>query len=442
MPKVNHGLNFTYILLSGAGYLFTLVAALYNETLLGLLETDPAGHDVVDKIQRVRLDFLVIGLVLVFIAALIRKLSTQFVRFAWLQKPLTTNILLSLLTFAIPITVLELAFKPFVSTEATTIFMRDEALGWRLRPNTIGTWGGVPVKINAKGLRGPEVAYTKPADTFRILYLGDSVTFGFLLFHDEETFPYQVEMVLEERLNQENVETVNAGVGGYSPWQHYRYLAGEGLRYAPDLVGVGFVLNDVTEKFDLFRFGGSEEGYQLEHTAFSNFDHWASRSSILYVGKQLGARLRFSRQVSDIRQAAIVQEALKVEMLAYEPEHPDVRAAWQLTLDNLGQIFTLAQGRDIPVALVVFPFTFQFEDVEDVEDVIALSTPQTIVSQYARNQGVPVLDLLPLLAQTIAQAGLTPSTYFLDRDHLSPLGSEVVAIMIADFLQQEGLVRH
>jgi lysophospholipase L1-like esterase len=424
MVNTHQRLNFTYILLLGSGLIFLAAAIFYNISLLSLLDTRPPVYKVSDKIRATQLDFLFIGLGLVLSA----ELGRQLPRLAgWMQKPGVTNILLSLLTLAMPLIFLELALKPFASREAATIFLRDDELGWRLRPNAKGTWGGVAVEINGKGLRGPELPYAKPAGVYRILYLGDSVTFGFMLAQDEETFPYQVEAILEEQPKRE-IETINAGVGGYSPWQEYGYLLREGLKYDPDLVVVSFVLNDVTEKFELLRYGGSWEGYQVAHTVFSEFDWWASKSSLLYFTKQIGGRLRFGR---DVRRGAIVQEKLEVEMLAREPHHPDVQTAWQITLDNMGKIFALARAHNIPILLVVFPFTFQFDDPE------ALSTPQTVLSQYAQEQDVLLLDLLPLLAEKMAADGLWPAAYFLDEDHLSSLGSEVVAGIVADFVRLE-----
>jgi lysophospholipase L1-like esterase len=250
------------------------------------------------------------------------------------------------------------------------------------------------------------------------------VTFGFLLANEADTFPYQVERLLEDHLDRE-VETINAGVGGYSPWQEYRYFADEGLKYNPDLVIVSFVLNDVTEKFELARFGGRWEGYQVAHTAFSRFDAWASRSSIIYFLKQIGIKIRHSGQ-----SAALVQEKLDVEMLAYQPTHPDIERAWELTLTNLAQIFDLANDYGIPVVLVVFPFTFQFEDV------VGTSAPQQKLVDFAQAHQVPVFDLLPHLSVKMKAAGAKPDDYFLDEDHPSVRGSAVIAEMIAAFLME------
>jgi lysophospholipase L1-like esterase len=120
--------------------------------------------------------------------------------------------------------------------------------------------------------------------------------------------------------------------------------------------------------------------------------------------------------------------------LVYHPDRPDLQRAWKITLQNLGKIFDYAKARNIPVILVVFPFTFQFDDVN------TLSAPQKIVSKYASDNKVPVIDLLPILSKKMKEERAKPEDLFLDVDHLSPVGSEIVAEVLADFIQKERLI--
>ncbi|MFP8874365.1 MAG: GDSL-type esterase/lipase family protein [Myxococcota bacterium] len=125
-------------------------------------------------------------------------------------------------------------------------FEQDPELFWRLAPGqqsreTQGPFVGVV--SNAQGLREDhEIPFEKPPDSIRILFLGDSVTFGFLLPHDQ-TFPEYVEDALQERFPELAIESINAGVPGYTLFQGWRYLMDEGLRYQPDVVVAGFGWN-------------------------------------------------------------------------------------------------------------------------------------------------------------------------------------------------------
>jgi lysophospholipase L1-like esterase len=111
-----------------------------------------------------------------------------------------------------------------------------------------------------------------------------------------------------------------------------------------------------------------------------------------------------------------------------------VQRAWQIVLEDLGKIFAFSKENHLPIILVVFPYRFQFKDIH------TLAIPQSVVSQYARDHQVPVLDMLPLLDARAKAQGIKPTDYFLDINHLSPMGHQVVAEFLADFIRREGLV--
>jgi lysophospholipase L1-like esterase len=335
------------------------------------------------------------------------------------------------LSFTIPILILELALRPFtidhLLQKSTTVFITDDDLGWKLRPNYQGQWGDVEVQINNKGLRGPEIPYERKSKAFRILYLGDSVTFGYKLPQYQMSFPYAVENLLE-RSKQVEVETINAGVGGYSPWQYDVYLRKEGVKYQPDVVLVSFVLNDVTEKFNLIKFGGAGIGTQLSKSYYS-IDSWLAHNIAIYASiHRIQTRLQFG---SNPQQGAIAQELVSVEELAWQPDSERVKDAWQVTLNNLGRLVEYCQKNDLQILIVVFPFTFQFQDPS------YLDSPQRVLSSFCHDRNISCLDLLPPLSSYINQHDIKSSDLFIDDDHLSDKGGEVVATFIVKFLEQE-----
>ena len=71
-----------------------------------------------------------------------------------------------------------------------SFYVSDPLLGECLNPGYDGYFAGVPVGINSLGFRDTrEYALEKPRGTFRILVLGDSVTFGHGALY-ETTYPY------------------------------------------------------------------------------------------------------------------------------------------------------------------------------------------------------------------------------------------------------------
>lgn len=331
---------------------------------------------------------------------------------------------------ALLLVVLELSLRPFASLgQRTTLFQRDADLGWKLRPGT-HVWGGVPVHINDKRLRGPERTYSKPLGVRRILFLGDSVTFGFRMREYEETFPHQVEQLWNERHGVE-LQAINAGVDGYSPWQEYHYFSTEGLRYEPDLLVIGFVLNDVTEQLSLHRFGGWSEGYQLSRAAASWREWLGDRTAIGFFLQRAARQIQFGADAAGGAQAA---EIMRIQALVEQPDHPEIRRAWEITMANVSDIFRLAREQQIPVLLVTFPYTFQFDDPR------GQGGPQSILDRFAQQHGVAHLDLLPPLAAYLADNDRRAHELFLDDNHLTPRGAALVASHIVEKIEAAGLL--
>jgi len=102
------------------------------------------------------------------------------------------------------------------------------------------------VTTNSLGFRGPEIATPKPSGRFRVVALGDSVTFGFGV-NDTETFCAQAEQILRRSLNGRDVELVNLAVPGYDTLQEVGLIKRTAALLQPDLVLLGFYTNDVPD---------------------------------------------------------------------------------------------------------------------------------------------------------------------------------------------------
>jgi lysophospholipase L1-like esterase len=420
------------MLLRVVGILLFLMAVLFNRYLLSIFDPTPPLDMVTARgIWAAQKAYFVSGLLLLLFAEAVNPSAMHRLFQKAFSKQLTLKLLLFLLSLAVPILVLELALQPFtinrLPKKSTTIFVKDQDLGWKLRPRSRGRWGGVEVQINSNGLRGPGIPHERKRRALRILYLGDSVTFGYKLPRYDMSFPYAVENQLEHGKRIE-VETINAGVAGYSPWQYDVYLRKEGVKYQPDVVLVGFVLNDVTGKFNLIRFGGTRIGPQLTMSYYS-VDDWLAHNMAIYATiHRIRTRLQFGQNP---QRGAIAQELVSVEELAQYPDSQRVKKAWDVTLKNLGRIVEYCQEKDLQLLVVVFPFSFQFRDPS------SLDAPQRVLVSFCHDRNVPCLDLLPLLSRHIHERNLTPRDLFPDGVHLSDKGSKVVAGFIVKFLEQE-----
>jgi hypothetical protein len=106
-----------------------------------------------------------------------------------------------------------------------------------------GPDGSVTHTTNSLGFRGPEFSRAKPDATLRIAALGDSFTLGEGV-HDSDTYPARLERVLARENPGRRVEVQNWGVGGYNTVQTAALFESLVLEYAPDVVVLGFTVND------------------------------------------------------------------------------------------------------------------------------------------------------------------------------------------------------
>ncbi|MDH3890128.1 MAG: hypothetical protein OEV49_03515 [candidate division Zixibacteria bacterium] len=109
----------------------------------------------------------------------------------------------------------------------------DPELLWRLKPDLNNQY----IRTNSSHTIGPEVAIPKPANTWRILILGDSSPLGLGLKSYDHSFGVQLQRLLQDSLGSDRrIELVNASVAGYSSEQLRRYLAMHGEILEPDVV--------------------------------------------------------------------------------------------------------------------------------------------------------------------------------------------------------------
>lgn len=120
----------------------------------------------------------------------------------------------------------------------------DQHLFWSLRPGQRGSWFGTDdVTINAAGLRSPEVG-PRADDEVRLLFLGDSVTFG-MGVAESERFSEQLLDELSRRRPGVRWSLINAGCLGYTSWQGVLWLGLHGEHLEVDGIVAGFGINDV-----------------------------------------------------------------------------------------------------------------------------------------------------------------------------------------------------
>jgi len=121
--------------------------------------------------------------------------------------------------------------------------VEDPVLFWKLRPNSTFDFDGTPVRSNSLGFRTPEAKPKPPEGTCRLLYLGDSTTFGWQV-KQHERYSDVLQRMLESVYPGHSFETVNLAVPGFSSFQARRTLETIGQRYHPHFVVASVGIND------------------------------------------------------------------------------------------------------------------------------------------------------------------------------------------------------
>jgi len=122
-------------------------------------------------------------------------------------------------------------------------------LGWSLKPNLREHRfkDHPPVTSNAQGWRaGYDFEKTKRENTIRIAAIGDSFTFGEAV-SDDETWPAALGAQIQA------AEVMNFGIHGYGTDQQLLVLEDYVLDYNPDVVVLGFFVEDITRNGVTFR---------------------------------------------------------------------------------------------------------------------------------------------------------------------------------------------
>ena len=111
------------------------------------------------------------------------------------------------------------------------------------KPNIDTCFYGAHVHTNSDHLRAPvEYSHQHVPGVYRVLFLGDSTTFG-QGTENGDTFVVRLQRALSE--GGRPTEVINTGVPGYNTAQEAAYLRRTGMSYAPDCVMILYIANDL-----------------------------------------------------------------------------------------------------------------------------------------------------------------------------------------------------
>ena len=260
-----------------------------------------------------------------------------------------------------------------------------------------------PVTTNDEGLRAPLHAPGKPAGKQRIMALGCSTTFGWGVT-DAESYPARLEALIHEG-GRPDIEVINGGQPGYTSFQG-RWLWDRTLRhYQPDLVLVGYVVQDARKA-----------AYSDRSQAVLQQDARYLKDNLLYRSKvYLGLRSLLGH----------------VQVRAKERGAQDVGGEYRVPpSDYADNLRTLVAGiREAGATPVLFGYPLEREGYT--------ARHRVILKAAAEELGVAHFDPQPQMDE----ASRGEQLYFArDRGHANAAGNDRIARWVLAYLETTGLL--
>jgi len=325
--------------------------------------------------------------------------------------------------------------------------------GARLRANTVATiqnhrLSGLEtiIRTNSLGYRNPEIGVKSRR---RVLFLGDSITLGDWL-PEEETFVRRIEELSTR--GPEPLETINAGVGAIGLETELAILVETGLRVDPDVVVLGFYLNDAERS----------RGVYLVPTPRAIAWSWLARHAWRLGSIALADPPEVESPVArkdeerawrrELRQLPLDEQAWQDEIRASFPPsggNPLQSAgafnrviiesvgswgrawssdAWERIEPLLFELKRQSVIHDFQLLIVAFPVRLQ------VEAEFTYDYPQRKLQAIAEALEVPFLDLLPILREENRKG---EGALFYDQCHHTSSGNARIAEAIHGFVQSQ-----
>jgi lysophospholipase L1-like esterase len=289
-----------------------------------------------------------------------------------------------------------------------------------MKPDRHYKWQGIPVDINSHGLRSPETPYEKPANSYRILNLGDSVVMGWGVEQDE-TYGQLLQGALNNSAASDmKFEVINAGVPGWNLGNALAYLKTEGVKYQPDLI-----LFDVTIVNDIY--GENALARQNQSPVIE----WLRANT--YTWPFLSIQMQWVKARSEGQDRIDVIDPPKEARSYFPLDENDER--WDQLWGWIEGMALVAKENDSDFALILFPMEFQ------VLDPSYSTLAQDILAGRAEAAGIPALDLLPAFRAACREkpGGMCQlEDRYLFADvwmHPSELGHRITATELERFLQ-------
>ena len=354
------------------------------------------------------------------------------------------------------------------------------------------------VTTNSQGLREPQDIGEKTEGVYRVMVVGDSMTFGQGV-NDDEVYPRVAQSLLRTKHNRKNIEIINVSRRGAGPGEYLQYVRHFGKRFRPDLIVIAYYTGNDTpvrqpyvprtkEQLDRLKADILAEskthfllktfvGRLIERRIFRRIRTWRTRlvadnlqgqpdpifgtpnviNDVIPPDKlPPAARRRFEKLQSagwidkatagrvspGLIEAAVRRPTAIVDMMSLRDETRDaMQREWQLTVSILDATIACAESLNSKVVLLVLPHPYQI-DPQAVGSLrkLGYETHPKMLGHRLQNDRVVEyckireLTCLDPFGDFRKRIADGERLYFPLDSHLTPAGHRVLAEMLAEWL--------
>jgi len=334
----------------------------------------------------------------------------------YLSKISYQNILLLIGSVTFTFILAELALRsllpaPIIWKFPQEFYVHDPEIGFWLEANQEAFTHDKVVTTNSIGIRDSEYLHPPPTNTYRILALGDSQTFGNGL-DLADTWPKQLETVLNREAKKYlRFEVLNAGIPGSATWQHEIILQRMIHNYHPDMVILGFYVNDVSKRVPV---------------EFKKDNTNTLKLRIGYTLKQSALLLTFRSALASLRQK-VSPDSYYLWQIALLNGKPDqkIEDGWKQVEKSLSAMKKTSEENNIAFLVASLPRRDQVSGNQPGEAY------NIRLESIARQNGISMKSMLEALEASFKIYG---KDLFIPWDgHNSRIGNSIIAQEIANF---------
>lgn len=332
----------------------------------------------------------------------------------------------------------------------------DEILNHKFPPNFryVDTVRGIPNPIFTNSQSWAEhedITTEKPANTYRIFYVGDSTTHGTV--PDEQRMPDIVEKELNiiYQPRGKHIEVINTGTSSYSTIIYYLLIKTEILKYKPDLVIINEDMGDVRDD-SAYKLSAEFDAQGLPIAAhpsdpkLQGVYHLTPQGLVkIPLRQRINAYMvansviiKWSEGIAlNILQriAPKIYQNKIVDPLALNDPGDWLKLNWDSTVQNnvdfsmktLVDIIQLLRSNGVKVMITGVPHYPQYTGQWSAK-------PHQVLAETTQKFGVPYLNSYEALKSQISNTPVTQYYWQVDPTHFNSAGNAIWAKAQLDFL--------